>query len=339
MRRPAYLRLTFCREQCRAQPWFSWPRSKCRGASGAAGSLVWTLGFLDCRKERRAALGMWILFATLMGGDDSPVDEADVQAWVRAARVGNRSAARAGCTRVTSRICSAPSARWSTAMRPRKTWFRTPSSMPWRAFIALFAAARDALHPEWLLTLALNRARKAAPRRAERQPNPRRPRTWPSFVWSRRPLLPQEALAVRRELLDALATLPDPDRQVVFPALRRFELLRREEVADVSRSCPRPTFERSASGSESTCWNGCNLRRCLHESPLRAGGSRARLGFLDLGAARGSLARTAGEEGARGARRASAVIGARVAGALLGARQGHRQRRMAAWPRPAGCSR
>lgn len=153
---------------------------------------------------------MFFVFATLMGGEAGPVDEAEVVSLLDAARVGNPRAAR--------RLYALHVTKLYRALRPL---CRSDAD----AEDAVQAAFVDALshltryHPRegrrflsWLVTLGLNRARKQHGASSRSLATAHATLT---ALKDRDAAHPEAVLVRRRALLDALATLPQRDREVV----------------------------------------------------------------------------------------------------------------------------
>jgi RNA polymerase sigma-70 factor (ECF subfamily) len=165
---------------------------------------------------------VFVFFATLYAGpEELPAGETEIQEWVRAARVGNARAAQ--------RLYAAHVARVYRAVRPLCHSDADAEDVTQDAFIdALSNLARYAPRPGvrfvgWLLSLAMNRARK---RRASVA------KTEPVQDDARQQESPEAAQLARRALLKALATLPERDRQVI--SLRYGAELTAEEVEAVT---------------------------------------------------------------------------------------------------------
>lgn len=153
---------------------------------------------------------MFFVFATLLGGEAGPVDEAEVQQLVVAARVGNPRAAR--------RLYALHVTRLYRALRPLCGSDADAEDAVQAAFVdALSHLAR--YHPRegrrflsWLVTLGLNRARK------QHGASRRSPATEDAALTELRDrdvVHPEDVAVRRRALLDALAKLPQRDREVV----------------------------------------------------------------------------------------------------------------------------
>ena len=148
---------------------------------------------------------MFAVFATLwVGPEPTAADEAEVQSLVRAARVGNARAAR--------RLYELHVARVYRAVRGLCASDADAEDVTQDAFVdALSSLARytpraGARFIGWLVTVALNRARKQRAAAA---------RTEPIDEGAERHGGSEEEVVRRRALLDALATLPERDRHVV----------------------------------------------------------------------------------------------------------------------------
>ena len=162
---------------------------------------------------------MFVLFATLWTGPEpEPADEEEIQRLVRAARVGNARAAR--------RLYELHVGRVYRAVRAMSASDADAEDVTQQAFVdalthlARYTPRAGARFVGWLMTLAFNRARKrhAAVARAGDQP-PMEASTGD-----------EDTLVRRRALLDALATLPARDRQVI--SLFYGAELSADEVAD-----------------------------------------------------------------------------------------------------------
>ncbi len=167
---------------------------------------------------------MFVLFATMYAGPAAgPADEADVQQWIRAARVGNARAAR--------QLYAVHVARVFRAVRPLCSSEADAEDITQDAFIdALsnlnrYAPREGTRFIGWLLTLALNRARKRHSRAAkvdaisEDLPDAAAPSL-------------EDTQLRKRALLKALAELPERDRQIV--SLRYGAELTAEEVEEIT---------------------------------------------------------------------------------------------------------
>ncbi|MBL8923672.1 MAG: sigma-70 family RNA polymerase sigma factor [Myxococcaceae bacterium] len=153
---------------------------------------------------------MFFVFATLLGGEAGPVDEAEVQQLLVAARVGNPRAAR--------RLYALHVTRLYRALRPLCGSDADAEDAVQAAFVdALSHLSR--YHPRegrrflsWLVTLGLNRARK------QHGASSRSPATEAAALTALRDrdaAHPEDVLVRRRALLDALAKLPSREREVV----------------------------------------------------------------------------------------------------------------------------
>lgn len=162
---------------------------------------------------------MLLLFATLLGGEAGPVDEAEVQSLLVAARLGNARAAR--------RLYALHVTRLYRALRPACATDADAEDVVQTAFVdalthlGRYQPREGRRFLSWLVTLGLNRARKL--HRATR----------PAADSGDEPVSGSEDEQVRRRaLLSALATLPERDRTVL--SLFYGAELTAEEVADVT---------------------------------------------------------------------------------------------------------
>lgn len=167
---------------------------------------------------------MFALFATLYAGPDPrPKDEEEVQQWIRAARVGNSRAAK--------QLYSAHVTRVFRAVRPLCASDADAEDVTQDAFIdALSNLNRYAPRPGvrfvgWLLTLALNRARKRRARAAQTQPLSETENEATTGS-------PEDEHLRKQALLKALAELPERDRRVI--CLRYGAELTAEEVEELA---------------------------------------------------------------------------------------------------------
>ncbi len=172
---------------------------------------------------------MFALFATMYAGPDAgPADEEDVQQWIRAARVGNSRAAR--------QLYSAHVARVFRAVRPLCGSDADAEDVTQDAFIdALSNLSRYAPRPGtrfvgWLLTLALNRARKRHAQAARTQSTSAETIAQTADT---RAQSSEDAQLRKQALLTALAELPERDRRIV--CLRYGAELTAEEVEEVTK--------------------------------------------------------------------------------------------------------
>lgn len=153
---------------------------------------------------------MFFVFATLLGGEPGPIDEAEVQQLIIAARVGNDRAAR--------RLYALHVTRLYRALRPLCGSDADAEDAVQAAFVdALSHLTR--YHPRegrrflsWLVTLGLNRARKQHGASSRSLATAHATLT---ALKDRDAAHPEAVLVRRRALLDALATLPQRDREVV----------------------------------------------------------------------------------------------------------------------------
>lgn len=175
---------------------------------------------------------MWLVFATLLGGrepgEEPPEDE--VQGLVRAARQGDAAAAR--------RLYELHVGRVFRAVRPLCASDAEAEDLTQDTFVkALGALGRyERLHGKrfvaWLLTIALNTARKRARRRG-REDRPLEHAPEPAAPPGQDALEQDDARrALRGRLLEALAGLSDRDRHVV--CLRYGAGLEASEVAELT---------------------------------------------------------------------------------------------------------
>jgi RNA polymerase sigma-70 factor (ECF subfamily) len=143
----------------------------------------------------------------------APLPEADERRLVRAARLGDRGAAH--------RLYEAHVARVYRAVRAVAGSDAEAEDAVQDAFVdALSNLARyeprsGTRFVAWLVTLALNRARKARARAARTEPRDAAALTRARAVEAAAPGADAERLLRRRAILDALATLPPRDREVV----------------------------------------------------------------------------------------------------------------------------
>jgi RNA polymerase sigma-70 factor (ECF subfamily) len=173
---------------------------------------------------------VFALFATMYAGPDpGPADEEAVQQWIRAARVGNARAAR--------QLYAVHVARVFRAVRPLCSSDADAEDVTQDAFIdALsnlnrYAPRAGTRFVGWLLTLALNRARKRKAHAAKTEVTS--PETMACLHDASASDSPEDAQLRKRALLQALAELPERDRRVI--CLRYGAELTAEEVEEVTR--------------------------------------------------------------------------------------------------------
>lgn len=152
---------------------------------------------------------MFFVFATLMGGEAGPVDEAEVVSLIDAARVGNPRAAR--------RLYALHVTRLYRALRPLCASDADAEDAVQAAFVdalshlSRYSPREGRRFLSWLVTLGLNRVRKSFRSSARVETDSETV----SAVLDRE-AAPNEDTQVRRSaLLKALATLAERDRQVV----------------------------------------------------------------------------------------------------------------------------
>lgn len=169
---------------------------------------------------------MFFVFATLMGGEAGPVDEAEVVELIGAARVGNARAAR--------RLYALHVTKLYRALRPQCASDADAEDAVQAAFVdALSSLSRYSPHEgarfmSWLVTLGLNRARKG--RRSNQRVESVDDETLRSVV-DHDAVNAEDVTLKRRAVLAALATLPERDRQVI--SLFYGAELSADEVAEV----------------------------------------------------------------------------------------------------------
>jgi RNA polymerase sigma-70 factor (ECF subfamily) len=169
---------------------------------------------------------MFFVFATLMGGEAGPVDEAEVVSLIDAARVGNPRAAR--------RLYSLHVTQLYRALRPLCRSDADAEDAVQAAFVdALSHLSRYAPRAgrrflSWLVTLGLNRVRKSfrSSSRVETDSEA------VNAELERDPATNEDTQVRRSALLQALATLPERDRQVV--SLFYGAALSADEVAELT---------------------------------------------------------------------------------------------------------
>ncbi len=169
---------------------------------------------------------MFFVFATLMGGEAGPVDEAEVVELIGAARVGNARAAR--------RLYALHVTKLYRALRPQCASNADAEDAVQAAFVdalshlSRYSPLEGRRFLSWLVTLGLNRARKG--HRSTGRVESVDDETLRSVVDPEAENA-EDAVLKRRAVLAALATLPERDRQVV--SLFYGAELSAEEVADV----------------------------------------------------------------------------------------------------------
>lgn len=152
---------------------------------------------------------MFVVFATLMGGEPGPVDEAEVISLLEAARVGNARAAR--------RLYALHVTRLYRALRPSCASDADAEDAVQATFVdalshlSRYAPREGRRFLSWLVTLGLNRVRKSFRSTARVDVDDAQV----AAVLDRDAPMSEEALVRRRALLDALARLPERDRHVV----------------------------------------------------------------------------------------------------------------------------
>lgn len=155
---------------------------------------------------------MFVVFATLGGAPGPALEEPEIKRLVRAARLGSREAAR--------RLYDGYVARVYRAVRPLLSSDAEAEDATQDAFVdALGRLERYEARPgirfvAWLVTLALNRARRRRARAAAAPPHP------PDEVAAMREASAgtegiEDVLLRRRALLDALAALPERDARIL----------------------------------------------------------------------------------------------------------------------------
>lgn len=167
---------------------------------------------------------MFLVFATLMGGEAGPVDEAEVVELIGAARVGNPRAAR--------RLYALHVTRLYRALRPMCPSDADADDAVQAAFVdalshlSRYAPREGRRFLSWLVTLGLNRVRKSfrSSSRVETSSET------VSAVLDRDVSTTEDTQVRRAALLKALGTLPERDRQVV--SLFYGAELSADEVAD-----------------------------------------------------------------------------------------------------------
>jgi RNA polymerase sigma-70 factor (ECF subfamily) len=174
---------------------------------------------------------MFFVFATLLGREAGPVDEAEVQQLIAAARVGNARAAR--------RLYALHVTRLYRALRPLCGTDADAEDAVQAAFVdalshlTRYQPREGRRFLSWLVTLGLNRARKQHGARQRTSPTDD---TALSALRDRDAAHPEDVLVRRRALLDALATLPPREREVV--SLFYGAELTADEVAQVTGLSP-----------------------------------------------------------------------------------------------------
>lgn len=169
---------------------------------------------------------MFFVFATLMGGEPGPVDEAEVIALIAAARVGNARAAR--------RLYAVHVTKLYRALRPQCASDADAEDAVQAAFVdalshlSRYSPREGRRFLSWLVTLGLNRVRKR--HRSAGRVESVDDETLRAVVDADAVNAEDMALK-RRAVLVALATLPVRDREVV--SLFYGAELSADEVAEV----------------------------------------------------------------------------------------------------------
>lgn len=152
---------------------------------------------------------MFFVFATLMGGEAGPVDEAVVVSLLDAARVGNPRAAR--------RLYALHVTRLYRALRPLCASDADAEDAVQAAFVdalshlSRYSPREGRRFLSWLVTLGLNRVRKSFRSSARVETDSETV----SAVLDRDAATNEDTQVRRSALLKALATLPERDCQVV----------------------------------------------------------------------------------------------------------------------------
>jgi RNA polymerase sigma-70 factor (ECF subfamily) len=171
---------------------------------------------------------MFALFAVLYGeAEPVPVDEEHIQGWIRAARVGNSRAARELYAHHVARVFR--------AVRPLCASDADAEDVTQDAFVdalsnlVRYSPREGSRFVSWLLTLALNRARKRHAQGTKVQPTEDKHLTQARDAGAQSP---EGARLTKSALLKALSTLPERDRRIV--CLRYGAELTAEEVEQVT---------------------------------------------------------------------------------------------------------
>ncbi|MBL8939431.1 MAG: sigma-70 family RNA polymerase sigma factor [Archangium sp.] len=152
---------------------------------------------------------MFFVFATLMGGEAGPVDEAEVVSLLDAARVGNPRAAR--------RLYALHVTKLYRALRPLCRSDADAEDAVQAAFVdalshlSRYAPREGRRFLSWLVTLGLNRVRKSFRSSSRVEVDSETV----GAVLDREATTDEHTQVRRSALLKALATLPERDRQVV----------------------------------------------------------------------------------------------------------------------------
>lgn len=152
---------------------------------------------------------MFFVFATLMGGEAGPVDEAEVVSLIDAARVGNPRAAR--------RLYALHVTKLYRALRPLCSSDADAEDAVQAAFVdalshlSRYSPQEGRRFLSWLVTLGLNRVRKSFRSSARVETDSETV----SAVLDRDAATNEDTQVRRSALLKALAALAERDRQVV----------------------------------------------------------------------------------------------------------------------------